>query len=111
MCFFFFSSRRRHTRWPRDWSSDVCSSDLEEIEARNEGELAEKSEQETNEFLDDRVTTRLEEMAEGIPKAIKEAGASTSDVDRSEERRVGKECRCQRSTDDGKRIGEAPGRA
>src|SRR5215510_473757 len=28
-CFFFFSSRRRHTRWPRDWSSDVCSSDLD----------------------------------------------------------------------------------
>src|SRR5690625_3929506 len=25
---FFFSCRRRHTRWPRDWSSDVCSSDL-----------------------------------------------------------------------------------
>src|SRR5690625_6100256 len=25
---FFVSSRRRHTRWPRDWSSDVCSSDL-----------------------------------------------------------------------------------
>src|SRR5690625_5846605 len=25
---FFISSRRRHTRWPRDWSSDVCSSDL-----------------------------------------------------------------------------------
>src|SRR5207253_4753138 len=24
----FFSSRGRHTRWPRDWSSDVCSSDL-----------------------------------------------------------------------------------
>src|SRR5215510_6552316 len=29
MFLFFFSSRRRHTRWPRDWSSDVCSSDLE----------------------------------------------------------------------------------
>src|SRR5690625_5920436 len=28
MEFVFFSSRRRHTRWPRDWSSDVCSSDL-----------------------------------------------------------------------------------
>src|SRR5690625_6897163 len=28
MNLFFFSSRRRHTRWPRDWSSDVCSSDL-----------------------------------------------------------------------------------
>src|SRR5439155_15444213 len=32
--FFFFSSRRRHTRWPRDWSSDVCSSDLKEWIAR-----------------------------------------------------------------------------
>src|SRR5579872_6504803 len=28
MVFFFFSSRRRHTRCGRDWSSDVCSSDL-----------------------------------------------------------------------------------
>src|SRR6266487_6096150 len=27
--FFFFSSRRRHTRWTGDWSSDVCSSDLD----------------------------------------------------------------------------------
>src|SRR5216683_7184640 len=30
MDFFFFSSRRRHTRSDRDWSSDVCSSDLNE---------------------------------------------------------------------------------
>ena len=30
-CVFFFSSRRRHTRLRRDWSSDVCSSDLTEI--------------------------------------------------------------------------------
>src|SRR5690606_5089856 len=29
---FFFSSRRRHTRFSRDWSSDVCSSDLFKIE-------------------------------------------------------------------------------
>src|SRR5256886_12036201 len=28
MCLFFFSSRRRHTRFDCDWSSDVCSSDL-----------------------------------------------------------------------------------
>src|SRR5207302_4146230 len=37
--FFFFSSRRRHTRFSRDWSSDVCSSDLpriEEVIAREE---------------------------------------------------------------------------
>src|SRR3989449_668474 len=35
-CFFFFSSRRRHTRCSRDWSSDVCSSDLRlcEVAAR-----------------------------------------------------------------------------
>src|SRR6266436_9394910 len=32
MIFFFFSSRRRHTRCSRDWSSDVCSSDLEDPE-------------------------------------------------------------------------------
>src|SRR5215208_7757881 len=36
-CFFFFSSRRRHTRWPRDWSSDVCSSDLVDWAARDAG--------------------------------------------------------------------------
>src|SRR6266478_7568737 len=29
--FFFFSSRRRHTRFDCDWSSDVCSSDLERL--------------------------------------------------------------------------------
>src|SRR5690625_7144160 len=34
---FFFSSRRRHTRWPRDWSSDVCSSDL--LSAAEIGEI------------------------------------------------------------------------
>src|SRR5690606_40167498 len=28
---FFFSSRRRHTRFSRDWSSDVCSSDLDAV--------------------------------------------------------------------------------
>src|SRR5690554_7554554 len=32
--FFFFSSRRRHTRCGRDWSSDVCSSDLRPAAAR-----------------------------------------------------------------------------
>src|SRR5258706_16030842 len=30
-CFFFFSSRRRHTRLVSDWSSDVCSSDLDAV--------------------------------------------------------------------------------
>src|SRR5215475_12306796 len=38
MFFFFFSSRRRHTRFSRDWSSDVCSSDLDDLEVRGEAE-------------------------------------------------------------------------
>src|SRR5215204_7222237 len=33
-CFFFFSSRRRHTRSLCDWSSDVCSSDLRRTSCR-----------------------------------------------------------------------------
>ena len=33
---FFFSSRRRHTRCSRDWSSDVCSSDLKQIATRRQ---------------------------------------------------------------------------
>src|SRR6266487_5908836 len=46
MVVFFFSSRRRHTRWTGDWSSDVCSSDLRlkhELEAGHAvfGELVE----------------------------------------------------------------------
>src|SRR5215469_670046 len=35
--FFFFSSRRRHTRSLRDWSSDVCSSDLAEVSRARAG--------------------------------------------------------------------------
>src|SRR2546429_10010127 len=40
MVFFFFSSRRRHTRCSRDWSSDVCSSDLLRQTHRADHELA-----------------------------------------------------------------------
>src|SRR5215475_16013576 len=36
---FFFSSRRRHTRFSRDWSSDVCSSDLLGLGGQRAGEL------------------------------------------------------------------------
>src|SRR5699024_11224979 len=38
---FFFSSRRRHTRSKRDWSSDVCSSDLTSGSAQEDDELRE----------------------------------------------------------------------
>src|SRR5690606_22296068 len=39
ICIFFFSSRRRHTRFSRDWSSDVCSSDLRALAAIHPPEL------------------------------------------------------------------------
>src|SRR5699024_12044914 len=54
---FFFSSRRRHTRSKRDWSSDVCSSDLNEISTsmtnikRNLNETVKKAEQETRDLV------------------------------------------------------------
>src|SRR3989449_1314140 len=88
--FFFFSSRRRHTRCSRDWSSDVCSSDLR------------------------RITTRRRIFALAIIPAVAwsaleppwdfskthevlgHAGRpvyAREDLNRSEERRVGKECR------------------
>src|SRR5690242_21915517 len=38
--FFFFSSRRRHTRLTCDWSSDVCSSDLKQLDAVEGRQLA-----------------------------------------------------------------------
>src|SRR5690606_11977884 len=42
--YFFFSSRRRHTRFSRDWSSDVCSSDLSHyLKSRGEAEAAVKA--------------------------------------------------------------------
>src|SRR2546422_8071392 len=67
VAFFFFSSRRRHTRCSRDWSSDVCSSDLTRPQDAEAVQM---------------VLTQLRE-----PQQLDELGK------RSEERRVGKECR------------------
>src|SRR5207253_6815987 len=93
--FFFFSSRRRHTRWPRDWSSDVCSSDLE-IECRTDVSSAVPLEIGFPLF---RV------LQEAVHNAVKYSGVGRVEVQlrevpgaihliirRSEERRVGKEC-------------------
>src|SRR5439155_12464854 len=68
--FFFFSSRRRHTRWPRDWSSDVCSSDL-----HDSGPMWVANPLSCDFFIHYNL-----------------AGL-TGAQERSEERRVGKECR------------------
>src|SRR2546429_3060676 len=55
--FFFFSSRRRHTRCSRDWSSDVCSSDLYVAEsrlARGKFQLASQDREDAHDGLQDR---------------------------------------------------------
>src|SRR2546427_3576663 len=45
LVFFFFSSRRRHTRFDCDWSSDVCSSDLGAAQAKIAGKILEEAQQ------------------------------------------------------------------
>src|SRR5439155_6797440 len=70
---FFFSSRRRHTSWPRDWSSDVCSSDLSPWTGSG---------------------AFFPVIASGG-----HTGTNAARIGRSEERRVGKECRSRWSPD------------
>src|SRR6266496_2689864 len=52
--FFFFSSRRRHTRSLRDWSSDVCSSDLRFVIARQKPLIRDRRDDEDNRNGDER---------------------------------------------------------
>src|SRR2546429_2692285 len=90
--FFFFSSRRRHTRCSRDWSSDVCSSDLLVFlgpPGAGKGTQARELARELNVPQVATGDMLREAVANGTPLG-REAKAY---MDRSEERRVGKECR------------------
>src|SRR5690606_39950342 len=89
---FFFSSRRRHTRFSRDWSSDVCSSDLglAHALAAVEGELRAAPAHRAHHLS--HLGLRLGDGGGGLPDALPLAL-------RSEERRVGKECRCRGARD------------
>src|SRR5690349_23019837 len=79
--FFFFSSRRRHTRSLRDWSSDVCSSDLSQPSSIAGG-------------APDLLRYRNEKTAARLAtQRWFQEDAYLSHLNRSEERRVGKECR------------------
>src|SRR3989475_1902520 len=89
--FFFFSSRRRHTRFDCDWSSDVCSSDLHalltiEDLARTTGLHPEQVETFVRFGL-------VEPVGGGGPHPMFPVDAVERLRRRSEERRVGKECR------------------
>src|SRR5256885_7949682 len=87
--FFFFSSRRRHTRLQGDWSSDVCSSDLSD-ERRFIQAIPSVDDDADAVFLEGKRCQRPEEGM--ISRDQSGVGAFKSAI-RSEERRVGKECR------------------
>src|SRR5690606_40304279 len=100
---FFFSSRRRHTRFSRDWSSDVCSSDLgifdydqkverleevtrelEDPNVWNDPERAQSLGKERSSL--EQVVNTLQRLAQGLDDV-----EGLVELARSEERRVGKE--------------------
>src|SRR5438034_9231089 len=72
--FFFFSSRRRHTRSLCDWSSDVCSSDL-------------------GVHLTSQLALRTADQTQVMSRLRAAPPDAFGGEPRSEERRVGKECR------------------
>src|SRR3989337_4157005 len=71
-CVFFCQSRRRHTRCYRDWSSDVCSSDLAEHEGEAARDVEERREESNvaREELPDRKSTRLNSSHGSISSAV-----------------------------------------
>src|SRR5690606_39474480 len=87
----FFSSRRRHTRFSRDWSSDVCSSDLEP--AIDDVQVVHRSLKCACQFKPS-ITIRAKLGTDCLPATLIGVGAAlierNADV-RSEERSVGKE--------------------
>src|SRR5207249_8004954 len=88
---FFFSSRRRHTRSKRDWSSDVCSSDL-----RSCFESARAAGSTRRPFLTWMfIVSRASSVSAAGQYAHDRHADRDAEGDRSEERRVGKECRCR----------------
>src|SRR5437868_10782998 len=108
--FFFFSSRRRHTRSKRDWSSDVCSSDLVGRDAPGIGlqpvEVAERDERRRSaaDAVEQRHHLRHRShlhLLRSEPADRRERRHHDEDrPPRSEERRVGKECRSRWAPDE-----------
>src|SRR5690606_40725471 len=102
----FFSSRRRHTRFSRDWSSDVCSSDLKQLYGYRLDKMWDEKD------FNDPALSELINYAmwssEPVPfdpmeKTLHKIYEQTHADDqrkRSEERRVGKEVRNRWETDE-----------
>src|SRR5690348_17996361 len=92
---FFFSSRRRHTRWTGDWSSDVCSSDLFNTVGVGKGSVTAGN---------NTINYNTEATLLSMHSAFIAFGSTTPQTVqtwkiRSEERRVGKECRSRWAMD------------
>src|SRR5690606_39425007 len=97
---------RRHTRFSRDWSSDVCSSDLDDADLdaavnaaafgayMNQGQICMSTERLlVDEKVADTFVAKLAEKAASLPAGDPRKGDVV--LGRSEERRVGKEGRCR----------------
>src|SRR5438034_10156215 len=95
--FFFFSSRRRHTRSLCDWSSDVCSSDLVSDEPSGTSAGA------ADRLWHHQVHLHLGDDIPDFTGHAPSPHAVAAMKPRSEERRVGKECRPRRATDNEKK--------
>src|SRR5256885_10874357 len=87
-CCVFFSSRRRHTRLQGDWSSDVCSSDLKRLNERiHKNTWAKEIRNLASGTMRGPEFTDPDEQGDDFAQGMAEL------LERSEERRVGKECR------------------
>src|SRR5690606_41093154 len=99
-----FSSRRRHTRFSRDWSSDVCSSDLDPHPVRGDvllpgqvlaSVLVVPGQHGAAELLGAHRLNRP--LSASLSSGLTLSPSFSSIFSRSEERRVGKECRGRRT--------------
>src|SRR2546430_11937609 len=86
--FFFFSSRRRHTIFDCDWSSDLCSSDLHALSYVRPGQVIGLGSGQA-------AWAFVHELGRAVQAGLRVTAVPTSEATatRSEERRVGKECR------------------
>src|SRR5690606_41060369 len=95
---FFLSSRRRHTRFSRDWSSDVCSSDLPEEIDKLLGDIQHRLFDLGGELCIPDHRVLIPEHVSALDDALDHYNGRLSKLEefilpRSEERRVGKEGR------------------
>src|SRR5690606_40523484 len=101
---FFFSRRRRHTSFSRDWSSDVCSSDLFAPQKGATPEQAQHLERALG-----HLAALLGDLDPPDPRSLPLAPAAA--LARPEERRVGRQCGARGWTGHGRRNGRDAGRA